>query len=66
MATGKEHEVEGKLDQVKGAIKEGYGALTGDRSKEAEGKLERARGSLQENYGKLKSDLTDPDPERKP
>lgn len=67
MATGKEHESEGKLDQIKGAIKEGFGALTGNRSTEAEGKMDRAKGSLQEGYGKLKSDLTDEqDPTRNP
>ena len=64
MPTGKEHEVEGKLDQLEGAIKEGFGALTGNRSTEAEGKLERAKGAIQEGYGKLKSDLNDEDPDR--
>lgn len=62
MASGKEHQSEGKLDQVKGAVKEGFGAVTGDRSTEAEGKIERAKGKLQEEYGKVKSDLTDEDP----
>ena len=66
MATGKEHEAEGKLDQLKGAIKEGFGALTGDRSTEIEGKGERAKGKIQEEYGKIKSDLTDDDPTRQP
>lgn len=67
MATGKEHEGEGKLEQAKGAVKEGWGALTGDRSTEAEGKMDRAKGSVQEEYGKLKSDLTgENDPTREP
>ncbi len=57
MASGKEHEVEGKLDQVKGAVKEGFGALTGDRSTEIEGKAERLGGKVRESYGKLKDDL---------
>ena len=57
MASGKEHEVEGKLDQVKGAVKEGFGALTGDRSTEIEGKAERLGGKIRESYGKLKDDL---------
>ena len=59
MATGKEHEAEGKLDQMKGSVKEGFGALTGDRSTEAEGKMDRAKGKLQEKYGEVKSDITD-------
>ena len=66
MASGKEHEGEGKIDQVKGAVKEGFGALTGDRSTEAEGKGERAKGKIQEEYGKIKSDLTDDEPTRRP
>lgn len=67
MASGKEHESEGKIDQLKGAIKEGWGALTGNRSTETEGKMDRAKGSLQEGYGELKSDLTgENDPTRNP
>ena len=69
MASGKEHQSEGKLDQLKGAVKEGFGALTGNRSTEAEGKAERLKGNIQEEYGKLKSDLTDeetPDPSVRP
>ena len=50
---------QGKLEQVKGAVKEGVGALTGDRSTEVEGKAERAAGAIREGYGKLKGDLTD-------
>lgn len=66
MASGKEHEDEGKMDQLKGAVKEGFGALTGDRSTEAEGKGERVKGKIQEEYGKIKSDLTDDEPTRRP
>lgn len=58
MASGDEHEVKGKLEQVKGAVKEGFGALTGDRSTEIEGKADRAKGALREGYGKAKNDLT--------
>lgn len=57
MATGAEHQDKGKLEQAKGAVKEGFGALTGDRSTELEGKAERAKGNVREAYGKLKSDL---------
>ena len=69
MASGNEHEAKGKLQQVKGAVKEGFGALTGDRSTEIEGKVERAGGAVQEGYGKLKNDLNDDvpnDPSTKP
>ena len=57
MASGNEHEIKGKLEQAKGAVKEGFGALTGDRSTEIEGKAERAKGALREGYGELKNDL---------
>lgn len=67
MASGKENEGEGKVEQVEGAVKEGWGALTGDRSTEAEGKIDRTKGSVQEEYGKVKSNLTgENDPTRKP
>jgi uncharacterized protein YjbJ (UPF0337 family) len=57
VATGKEHQGKGKVDKAKGAVKEGWGSLTGDRSTEAEGKSERAKGKIQEKYGEVKSDL---------
>ena len=60
MASGDEHKIKGKLEQVKGAVKEGVGALTGNRSTEIEGKAERAKGALREGYGDLKNDLTNP------
>lgn len=65
MATGEEHQGRGVLSQIKGAIKEGFGALTGDRSTEAKGKGERAKGVVQEEYGRIKTDLTSDDPTRK-
>jgi uncharacterized protein YjbJ (UPF0337 family) len=66
MATGKEHQAEGMVDKIKGAVKEGFGALTGDRSTEAEGKAERAKGALQEKYGEVKDSLTNDPAERDP
>jgi uncharacterized protein YjbJ (UPF0337 family) len=69
MATGNEHEVKGKLEQAKGAVKEGFGALTGDRSTEIEGKVERAKGAIREGFGKAKNDLDNGvsnDPSTKP
>jgi uncharacterized protein YjbJ (UPF0337 family) len=58
MASGAEHRGKGMVEQVKGAVKEGFGALTGDRSTEVEGKAERAKGAVREAYGNLKDDLT--------
>jgi uncharacterized protein YjbJ (UPF0337 family) len=61
MASGPEHTGKGIVEQVKGAVKEGFGALTGDRSTEIEGKAERAKGKIREAYGNLKTDLANDD-----
>ncbi|HEX7829383.1 MAG TPA: CsbD family protein [Thermoanaerobaculia bacterium] len=66
MASGAEHRGKGIVEQVKGAVKEGYGALTGDRSTEIEGKAERAKGAIRESYGKLKDDVTNDNDLNKP
>lgn len=66
MKTGKEHQGEGILEQAKGAIKEGFGALTGNRSKEAEGKADRTKGKVQEKYGEIKSDIRGEDDLNRP
>ena len=44
-------EVEGKLDQAKGSVKEGFGRATGDRDLEVEGQADRAGGNLQQGFG---------------
>ncbi len=43
---------EGTKHQVTGAIKEGVGKVTGDRSKEAAGNLEKNAGKVQAEVGK--------------
>ncbi|HEX7706726.1 MAG TPA: CsbD family protein [Thermoanaerobaculia bacterium] len=57
MASGNEHKGKGKFEQAKGAVKEGFGALTGDRGTEMEGKAERAKGKIREGYGEVKSEV---------
>jgi len=47
-------EVEGKLDQAKGGIKENVGRVIDDREMEEEGKADRASGDVQEGWGKTK------------
>ena len=47
-------EVEGKLDQAKGATKETVGRVIDDRDLEAEGNADRAGGKVQEGYGTAK------------
>ncbi len=47
-------EVEGKLDQAKGAVKENVGRAIGDRDMETEGIADRAGGNVQEGYGEAR------------
>ena len=44
-------EVEGKLDQASGAVKDKVGEVTGNRDLEAEGEAQRAGGNMQEGFG---------------
>lgn len=47
-------EMEGKLDQAKGSVKENVGGAIGDREMETEGQADRAGGNIQEGYGTAK------------
>jgi uncharacterized protein YjbJ (UPF0337 family) len=38
----------GKIDQMKGAVKETFGKLTGNKETEAEGKTDKAKGKVKE------------------
>lgn len=49
-----EDEVKGKGKQVKGAVKEKLGKLTGDRNLEDRGTADRVEGDVQEGFGKTK------------
>jgi uncharacterized protein YjbJ (UPF0337 family) len=44
-------EIEGKLDQAKGAVKENVGRAVDDRDMETEGQADRAGGNIQEGLG---------------
>ena len=52
-------EVEGKMDQAKGAVKENVGRAIGDREMETEGAADRASGNVQEGYGETKRKVGD-------
>ncbi len=52
-------EVDGKLDQAKGAVKENVGRAIGDRDMETEGAVDRASGNVQEGYGETKRKVGD-------
>ena len=47
-------EMEGKLDQAKGSVKETVGRAVDDRDLEAEGSADRAGGKVQEGFGTAK------------
>ena len=49
-----EDELKGKGKQVKGAVKEQLGKLTGDRNLEDSGTADRVEGDVQEGFGKTK------------
>jgi uncharacterized protein YjbJ (UPF0337 family) len=50
---------EGRVEALKGGIKEGVGAALGDVKTEWEGKMERAQGNLQDMYGQTKDSIAD-------
>jgi uncharacterized protein YjbJ (UPF0337 family) len=41
-------EIKGKMDNIKGRVKEAVGALSGNKEREAEGAAERAAGAANE------------------
>ena len=51
-----EHTSKGILKQIKGNIKDTWGAITGDRSARVEGTIDRVKGRIQEEYGRTKAD----------
>ncbi|MFN2453202.1 MAG: CsbD family protein [Pyrinomonadaceae bacterium] len=59
MSLPNKDEVEGKLDQAKGAVKENVGHALGDKEMESEGTADRAGGNIQEGYGKAKHSVGD-------
>jgi len=56
MTTMSDNRIEGAGHQVGGAIKEGFGKLTGDAKLQAEGATEKAVGSVQTNVGKVQDE----------
>jgi uncharacterized protein YjbJ (UPF0337 family) len=59
MSAPNSDEVEGKIDQAKGKVKETVGDLIGDDEMEAEGKVDHAEGEAQETWGKAKRKVGD-------
>ena len=55
-----EDEVKGKLENLKGRIKQAVGAVTGDKEIEAEGAVERVKGAAQEKVGEVERKVSKP------
>ena len=53
MKSGTQDKVEGKLHQVKGAIKEAVGKATDNQDLEIEGNIENLDGKVQEKVGQI-------------
>lgn len=53
------HQVEGRVDEAVGKVKEVAGDAVGNDRLEAEGKAEKVGGQVQKNYGDAKEDLKD-------
>jgi uncharacterized protein YjbJ (UPF0337 family) len=53
-------QVKGKAENLKGRIKQAFGAMTGNKGKEAEGVGERVEGAVREKLGDAKSDAKTP------
>jgi uncharacterized protein YjbJ (UPF0337 family) len=50
-------QTQGKVDNIKGRVKEAAGALTGDKQTQAEGTAERIKGAVQKKVGDIKHDV---------
>ena len=50
-------ELEGKLDQAKGKVKEAIARATNDRDLQDEGNADRTGGKVQEGFGKVKRNV---------
>ena len=49
----------GKMDKLKGEIKEGWGKVTGDRSTQAEGKFDQAKGGVKDAASDVRDSVRD-------
>ncbi len=53
------HQVEGRVDQAKGKVKEVAGKAVGNKSLEVEGKVDKAVGKTQATLGDAKEKVKD-------
>lgn len=49
--------IKGKIEEIKGDIKERVGGATKDRSTQAEGFVENKKGKIQSGFGEMKDEM---------
>jgi uncharacterized protein YjbJ (UPF0337 family) len=52
-------QVNGRMEQAKGSVKEAAGKVVGNEKLEAEGQVDKNAGKAQATYGDLKEDVKD-------
>jgi uncharacterized protein YjbJ (UPF0337 family) len=50
-------QLKGRIEEVKGAVKEIAGKVVGSKTLEVKGGIQKTAGAAQANYGDLKSDI---------
>ena len=50
-------QVKGRVEEVKGSVKEATGKVVGDRTLEAKGNIEKNLGKVQAKVGDIKQDV---------
>jgi uncharacterized protein YjbJ (UPF0337 family) len=55
-------QIKGKVENLKGRVKEAAGALTGDKKTQVEGLGERVQGALHKKAGDVEETITRPAP----
>lgn len=54
-----ENRVDGAVDKMKGAVKQGVGSLTGDEKMKAEGAADKTSGTVKSAVGGVKDSVRD-------
>jgi len=52
-------QVNGRVEETKGTIKEATGKVVGDKTLEAKGNIQKNLGKVQEKFGDVKQDVKD-------
>jgi uncharacterized protein YjbJ (UPF0337 family) len=53
-------DIKGKVDDIKGRVKEAIGALTGNKETQAEGTVERSAGAANEKFAEVERKVGKP------